>query len=60
MNLENLDRRKSFALLLSALLILGIVAVPALLQRLYGISAVQTAFVVIIVYAFFNWYLKRR
>lgn len=54
------SRKQLLTLAGIVVLVLGIVVLPPLLQRFYGVDAVKTAFVVIVVYAALNWYLKRR
>lgn len=56
----NLDRKQAATLILVVILILGLVALPPLLQKFYGINAFVTAFAIIIVYAALNWWMKNR
>ncbi len=60
MGLGDLDRKQTLVLAAAVGLILGLVAVPPLLQRYYGIDAVQAAFVIILFYAALNWWMKRK
>lgn len=58
--IRQLDRKQAFTLISIVVLLLGLLAVPPLLQHFYGINAVKTAFAVIIVYALLNWYMKKK
>jgi len=59
MKLKDLTRKQVFTLAVAALLILVLVAVPPLLQYFYGFSAIKAAFVIIVIYAAINWWMKR-
>lgn len=56
----DLDRKQILTLVGIAAVIFGIVGVPPLLQHLYGINAVHTAFVIIVIYAALSFYMKRK
>ncbi len=60
MDLSELDREQRLTLVGVVAVILGIVAVPPLMQHFYDVSAIRVAFVVIVIYAAFSWYLKSR
>lgn len=55
-----LERKQWIGIAKIAAVILGLVAVPPLLQKFYGIDAIKTAFVVIVFYAILNWWMKNR
>lgn len=59
MNLGNLDREQKLALTGIVAVILGIVVVPPMLQRWFGVDAIHALFVIIVIYAGFSLYLKR-
>lgn len=58
MKLEELSRDQALTILAIVLLLFGLLALPILLQKLYGINAIKTAFAVIALYAVLNWYMK--
>jgi hypothetical protein len=60
MKLEEINRNQVLTLLAIVLLLFGLLGLPLVLQHLYGISAIKTAFAVIVVYAVINWYMKSR
>ena len=59
MELPDLDRKQWIAILGIIGLLFGLLALPLILERLYGIDAIRTAFVVVVFYALLNWYMKR-
>lgn len=57
---KNLDREQLTTILLIAGVLFGLLGLPIIVQSLYGIDAVKTAFGVIVVYALINWYMKNQ
>lgn len=60
MEIGELDRKQSLTLLAAALLLFGLLVLPLLVQEFYGVNAVKTAFVVIVIYALVNWWMKNQ
>lgn len=38
--------------------LLGLLAAPLLLQRYFNVNAIHAAFVIIVIYAVLNWWMK--
>lgn len=57
---KNFDREQLTTILLIAGVLFGLLGLPIIVQSLYGIDAVKTAFGVIVVYALINWYMKNQ
>lgn len=60
MKFKEIDRDQVFAVLLIAGVLFGLLGLPLVLQHLYGIDAIKTAFAVIVVYALINWYMQKQ
>lgn len=56
---EDLTRKQLKGLLMIAAILFGILVVPPALQYLYGVDAVKTAFVVIILYFLIDQVMKK-
>jgi len=56
----DLDRDKVVTILGIVGLLLGLLVVPPVLQYFYGINAIASTFVVIVVYAVLNYWMQRR
>ncbi|QKQ98284.1 hypothetical protein GKQ38_02000 [Candidatus Nanohaloarchaea archaeon] len=58
--MQELDREKALTVLGIAAVLAGLLVVPPLVQKIYGFSAVKTAFGVIVLYAIINYAMKKR
>lgn len=59
MDLKEINRDQSIAVLLIIGVLFGLLGLPLILQNIYGVDAIKVAFVVIIVYALINWHMKK-
>ena len=55
-----MDRKQWKGVIGIVAVLAGILVVPPVLQHFYGIDAVQTAFIVIIIYAVIGYHLKQK
>lgn len=58
--ISEIKRDQLTTIILVTVILFGLLGLPLLLQHIYGIDAVKTAFGVIIVYALINWYMQNR
>lgn len=56
----NINRRQFFGIIAIIGLLLGLLVLPLLAQEIFGISAINVAFAVIVIYALLNYWLKNR